>query len=87
MHRAPSHFVVKIPDGLDPAVAAPMLVSDLLGRFRILLLTPMGCTVRRSDCLLAPRSVRRWNDRQGRRYHRHRRSREFAPFAEDEDSP
>ncbi len=24
-HRAPGHFVMKIPDGLDPAVAAPML--------------------------------------------------------------
>ena len=25
MHRAPGHFVMKIPDGLDPALAAPML--------------------------------------------------------------
>lgn len=24
-HRSPGHFVVKIPDGLDPAIAAPML--------------------------------------------------------------
>ena len=26
-HRAPGHFVVKVPDGLDPAIAAPMMVS------------------------------------------------------------
>ncbi|ORY47097.1 putative alcohol dehydrogenase [Leucosporidium creatinivorum] len=29
MHRAPSHFVVKIPDGLDPAIAAPMLCGGV----------------------------------------------------------
>lgn len=28
-HRAPSHFVMKIPDGLDPAMAAPFVLSHL----------------------------------------------------------
>lgn len=28
-HRAPSHFVFKIPDGLDPALAAPMLCGGV----------------------------------------------------------
>lgn len=29
-HRAPGHFVVKIPDGLDHAIAAPMLCVSIL---------------------------------------------------------
>lgn len=28
-HRAPGHFVVKIPDGLDQALAAPMLCGGV----------------------------------------------------------
>ena len=28
-HRAPGHFVMKIPDGLDPALAAPMLCGGV----------------------------------------------------------
>ena len=28
-HRAPAHFVVKIPDGVDPALAAPMLCGGV----------------------------------------------------------
>ncbi|GAA5890530.1 hypothetical protein JCM6882_002951 [Rhodosporidiobolus microsporus] len=28
-HRAPGHFVMKIPDGLDPAIAAPMLCGGV----------------------------------------------------------
>lgn len=28
-HRAPGHFVVKIPDGLDHAIAAPMLCGGV----------------------------------------------------------
>ncbi|GAA5970280.1 hypothetical protein JCM11641_001647 [Rhodosporidiobolus odoratus] len=28
-HRAPAHFVLKIPDGLDPAIAAPMLCGGV----------------------------------------------------------
>ncbi|GAA6023448.1 hypothetical protein JCM10207_004417 [Rhodosporidiobolus poonsookiae] len=28
-HRSPGHFVVKIPDGLDPAIAAPMLCGGV----------------------------------------------------------
>ncbi|BGP20831.1 hypothetical protein JCM10213_008134 [Rhodosporidiobolus nylandii] len=28
-HRAPAHFVVKIPDSLDPAIAAPMLCGGV----------------------------------------------------------
>ena len=28
-HRAPSHFVIKIPDGLDSADAAPMLCGGI----------------------------------------------------------
>ena len=31
-HRGPGHFVMKIPDGLDPALAAPMLVSPAAPR-------------------------------------------------------
>ncbi|KAM0787138.1 hypothetical protein ACM66B_006389 [Microbotryomycetes sp. NB124-2] len=28
-HRAPAHFVIKVPDGLDPAIAAPMLCGGV----------------------------------------------------------
>ena len=28
-HRAPGHFVIPIPDGLDPAMAAPMLCGGV----------------------------------------------------------
>lgn len=29
--RAPSHFVIKIPDGLDPAFAAPLMCGGVTG--------------------------------------------------------
>uniref|UniRef100_A0A0K3CCY3 FGENESH: predicted gene_4.42 protein n=1 Tax=Rhodotorula toruloides TaxID=5286 RepID=A0A0K3CCY3_RHOTO len=50
-HHAPSHFVVKIPDGLDHAIAAPMLCggvtvySPLVHHFGLLFAKALGANV------------------------------------------